>query len=142
MREEAPFCRYCQDPLPPSASPVKCQTCKRTSVPLTEKGISITPKEVKAKQDRKEDFLFIDVRWPQEREAASIKGTLFIPLRELEARLEELPKGKEIIIHCHTGGRSRFAAIMMRCNGFAKSKSMAGGIREWSREINPSVPQY
>ncbi len=68
--ETKPFCRYCQDPLPTSSKPEKCLTCKNVSVPLTEKGISIPPKEVKKKLDKGEDFLFIDVRWPYERDIA------------------------------------------------------------------------
>lgn len=92
--------------------------------------------------DKKQDFLFLDVRWPHEREAAKIEGTIAIPLNQLENRLSELPKGKEIIIHCKSGGRSRFATITLLCNGFSNVRNMVGGINEWSKEIDPKVPLY
>ena len=141
MKEDIPFCRFCQHQLPYSSKPVMCKACKRSSVPLTERGISITPKEVKAKMSKKEDFLFLDVRWPTERETASIKGTTFIPLANHESNLSKLPKDKEIIAYCHLGGRSRYAAIMLLCNGF-RARNMVGGIDLWSRDVDTAVPRY
>ena len=87
-------------------------------------------------------MVFVDVRRPDEVKAAKIKGTLHIPLHQLEARLTELPKDKQIIFHCHHGNRSRFATIMLLCNGFTDVKNMVGGIDAWSREIDSSVPRY
>ena len=82
------------------------------------------------------------MRWPHEIETAKIGGTMKIPLNELENRIEELPKDKEIVIHCRTGGRSRFAAITLLCHGYPRVKNMVGGINQWSKEIDPSIVQY
>ena len=142
MDENTPYCRFCQDPLPQSAKPIKCPKCAHSSLPITEKAISITPREVKDKLSKKEEFVFLDVRWPHEIETAQIKGTIKIPLNELENRIEELPKDKEIVIHCRTGGRSRFAAITLLCHGYPRVKNMVGGINQWSKEIDPSIAQY
>ena len=139
MDENSAYCRFCQDPLPLCAKPIKCEKCRHSSLPITEKAISITPKEVKDKLSKKEDFIFLDVRWPHEVENAQIKGTIKIPLNELEERLLELPKDKEIVIHCRTGGRSRFATLVLLCHGYTRVKNMVGGINQWSREIDPSV---
>ena len=47
-----------------------------------------------------ENVVVLDVRRSGERVASHIKGTLHIPLHELESRVEELPTDKDIWIHC------------------------------------------
>ena len=49
---------------------------------------------------------------------------------------------REIIIHCHHGGRSLRVANWLRRNGFEGARSMAGGIDQWSLQIDPSIPRY
>ena len=56
------------------------------------------------------DITVLDVRRNGEREASHIVPSLHIPLHELEARIEELPKGGEIWVHC--GGAYRAAASL------------------------------
>ena len=100
--------------------------------------------ELKAKMDRKENFVLLDVREPFEYEAAKIPGSRLIPLGELEQRLGELEsfKDKEIVAHCKMGGRSLKAAELLRRSGFKKVWNVVGGITEWSNKIDPSVPKY
>ncbi len=91
-----------------------------------------------------EDFLFLDVREPDEYSVASIGGTTLIPLAELGTRLSQLEpyRDKRIVVHCHHGMRSHRAAVGLREHGFSKAQSMAGGIDQWSLLINPQVPRY
>jgi hydroxyacylglutathione hydrolase len=56
------------------------------------------------------EILVLDVRRNSEREASHIKGTSHIPLHELSKRVEELPKDKEIWVHC--AGAYRAAAAV------------------------------
>lgn len=56
------------------------------------------------------EILVLDVRRKSEREASHIKGTAHIPLHELSKRVEELPKDKEIWVHC--AGAYRAAAAV------------------------------
>lgn len=87
------------------------------------------------------DFNFLDVRFPEERETASLGG-FFIPLPELEARFEELPRDKKpLIVYCHHGVRSLHATQFLKYHGF-DALSLRGGIDLWSREIDPEVPRY
>ena len=136
------FCRYCSDFMPASPKEIVCKTCNRSSIPLSESHISISVQDVKEKMDKKQNIIILDVRWPDEVRAASIKGSMHIPLNQLEKRMGELPKDKEIIVHCHHGSRSRFATILLLCNKFSTVKNMVGGINEWSRHIDPLVPRY
>ncbi len=106
--------------------------------------VDISVEELKKKLDEKEDFVFLDVREDYEYQIANIDGTTLIPLSQFESRLEELEpyKDKEIVAHCHHGGRSRQALEMLKAKGFKKLKNVAGGIHEWSSKIDHSVPQY
>jgi rhodanese-related sulfurtransferase len=91
-----------------------------------------------------EDFLFLDVRQPEEFEAASLPGTTLIPLGELGVRLDELGQYRDarIVVHCHHGGRSMRAVMGLRQHGFKGAQNMAGGIDAWSLLIDPQVPRY
>lgn len=91
-----------------------------------------------------EDLLFLDVRQPEEYQVAAIAGTVLIPLGQLGSRLNELEpyRHKRIVVHCHHGVRSLRAAAGLRQAGFEAAQSMAGGIEDWSLQVNPQVPRY
>src|SRR3989344_4910910 len=104
--------------------------------------LKILPKELKKKLDLNEDIFLLDVRNPNEFEIAKIKNAKLIPLPQLESKLHEIPKEKEIIIYCHHGNRSSEAVKILKEKGFHKVKSLVGGIDVWSRFIDSSVPMY
>ena len=108
-----------------------------------EEGVpTISVRELKAKMERREVFTLIDVREPYEYEIARIEGSRLIPLGELEAHLEEMPKSGALIFQCHSGGRSEHATRFMREAGFENAVNLEGGIDAWSVEIDPAVPRY
>ena len=99
-------------------------------------------KELKRKIDAKEDFYLLDVREPNEYQIGKIPGSTLIPLGEVPQRLDEIPRDKEIIVHCKMGGRSAKAAAYLRQQGYANVKNLKGGILDWSDKVDPSVPKY
>jgi rhodanese-related sulfurtransferase/predicted transcriptional regulator len=52
------------------------------------------------KRMRRRDVVVVDVRPTPEFEAGHIEGARSIPIDELEQRLDELPKGREVIAYC------------------------------------------
>lgn len=104
--------------------------------------LEVLPAEVKARLDRGEKLVLIDVREPWEHEICRIESAKLVPLGSLAASLQSLPDVDELICYCHHGMRSMDAAAWLRLQGFAKAKSLAGGIERWSREIDPSVSRY
>jgi rhodanese-related sulfurtransferase len=99
-------------------------------------------KELKRKIDAKEDIFLLDVREPNEFQIGRIPGSTLIPLGEVPQRVAEIPRDKEIIVHCKMGGRSARAADYLRQQGYTKVKNLKGGILDWSDKIDPSVPKY
>ena len=52
-------------------------------------------------------------------------------------RVNEIPRDKEIIVHCKMGGRSAKAAAFLRQQGYTNVKNLKGGITDWSDKIDP-----
>jgi len=102
----------------------------------------ITPKELKEKLDRGDDFQLIDVREPYEWEIGRIPGAKLIPLGEIGARSGELDRTKEIVLQCRSGKRSAQALETLRAQGFQNLVNLQGGILGWSDDVDPSVPKY
>ena len=102
----------------------------------------ISVETLKKMRDRKEDFILVDVRNPDEFAICTIEGSVKLPLPELPQRFQELPKDKLLVLHCKSGGRSGRALKFLRGQGYGKLKNVAGGINAWAERIDPNVPQY
>jgi adenylyltransferase/sulfurtransferase len=102
----------------------------------------ITPVEVKAKIDRGDEFVLIDVREPHEHQICNIPFARLIPLGDLPKRVNELDSADEIVAHCKSGTRSAKAVDFLKSAGFKKVRNMKGGILAWSDTVDPSVPKY
>lgn len=63
------------------------------------------------------NVVVLDVRRNSEREASHIAGSVHIPLHELERRVGELPKDKEIWVHCAGAYRAAAAAGILERAG-------------------------
>src|ERR1700746_1636587 len=101
----------------------------------------MTPRELKARLERRDDLYILDVREPHESQICNIKGHL-LPLGELPRRVHELDSSREIVAHCRSGKRSAEAVDFLRKAGFRKIHNLKGGILAWSDEVAPSIPKY
>jgi molybdopterin/thiamine biosynthesis adenylyltransferase/rhodanese-related sulfurtransferase/molybdopterin converting factor small subunit len=102
----------------------------------------IEPTEVKAKMDRGDRFVLIDVREPHEYQICNIPNAKLIPLGDLPKRVNELNSADEIVAHCKSGMRSAKAVEFLKQAGFRKVRNMKGGILAWSDKVDPTVPKY
>lgn len=80
--------------------------------------------------------LVVDVRQPEEYTAGHIAGSKLIPLGELNKRVNELPKDKEIICVCASGSRSQSATKFLVDAGY-NAFNMQGGMFMWQRAKLP-----
>ncbi len=107
----------------------------------------MTVRELKQLLDSGEKgFLLLDVRNPNEYQIAKIPGSVLIPLSEIEdgsgiEKIKEISNGHRLIAHCKMGGRSAKALNILKQAGL-EGTNVKGGITAWSKEIDPSVPQY
>jgi adenylyltransferase/sulfurtransferase len=98
--------------------------------------------DLKARRDRGEKPLVIDVREAWELQLASIPDVVHVPMSQIPARLGEFSKDAETIVMCHAGGRSMRVAQFLAGQGFTNVANLAGGIAAWSESVDATVPQY
>lgn len=86
----------------------------------------------------------IDVREPAEWAIAHLPGARLVPMGELRGRLAdgELAGERPIVLYCKVGARSAEALGWLRAAGLADSRHLAGGIDDWARRVDPSLPRY
>ncbi len=103
----------------------------------------ITAADLHALRQANRPYILLDVREPWEVATAAIAGSTDIPMGELPARAHaELDPETHIIAICHHGMRSLSVTAWLRKEGFEQAQSLAGGIEQWSREIDATVPRY
>lgn len=74
--------------------------------------------------------MILDVREPGEHHAGAIPGAVNIPLGQLRERLEELPRGRQILVTCAVGQRAYYAVRVLRQHGI-QAKLLPGGSRTY-----------
>jgi NADPH-dependent 2,4-dienoyl-CoA reductase/sulfur reductase-like enzyme/rhodanese-related sulfurtransferase len=77
--------------------------------------------------DSEDSRFLLDVRNPAELAVESAPGAVNIPLPQLRARLNELPREREILVICRSGQRAYYATRILLQNGF-KARTIAGGM--------------
>jgi adenylyltransferase/sulfurtransferase len=105
-------------------------------------GFTITVQELKARMDKGDKIVLLDVREEWEYSLAKIDGSILIPLGTLPQSLHKLDPNAEIVAQCHHGMRSADAASFLYQQGYKNVKNLVGGIDAWSIQIDPSVPRY
>lgn len=84
----------------------------------------------------------LDVRTQAEVQRGRIDGFMNIPLDSLRERISEIPKGKPVYVHCHSGQRSYIACRILSGCGY-DCFNLAGGWRLYESVINEkTVPEY
>ncbi len=106
--------------------------------------LEIDCQSVKAKLDSNADFLLLDCREADEYPKVHIDKAKLVPMSVIQDRLGELEshKQREVVVHCHHGGRSLKVTQWLRGQGFANVKSMAGGIDQWAVDIDTKLARY
>ena len=102
----------------------------------------ISALELKARRDRGENPLVLDVREDWELKLASIPNVLHVPMNQIPARLGEFQRDGEVIVMCHAGGRSMRVAHFLSNQGFTNVANLSGGISAWSQDVDATVPHY
>ncbi len=107
-------------------------------------GHTISPRELLAQRAAGADPLVVDVREPAEHAIVSIPGSVLIPQHRIASgeALASLPRDRQIVLHCKSGGRSAEALAVLHREGFADAVHLGGGVLEWVAQVDPSLPTY
>ncbi len=77
--------------------------------------------------------VILDVREADEFRQVRVEGSLFIPMSQLGARLDEVPKDRPILVLCASGVRSQTVTAQLLGSGWEDVGNVAGGITTWER---------
>ena len=105
-------------------------------------GFTISPKELKARLDKGDRLVLVDVREEWEYSLAKLDNSILIPLGTLPQSLTRLDRDSEIIAICHHGMRSADATDFLLQQGFPNVKNLVGGIDAWSVQVDGTIPRY
>lgn len=94
--------------------------------------MNIEVQELKAKMERGDDFVLIDVREPGEHQGFNIGGHL-IPLGMIAQAIPKMDalQEEEIVVYCRSGMRSATAQHLLLQAGFKNVRNLTGGVLAW-----------
>ncbi len=88
--------------------------------------------------------LLVDIREPVEHATGVAPGAQLLPMRQLGARLAELPRDRPVLLICNTQNRSRATLSALRERGWTNLRYVDGGMSEWVRRgwktVRPTAP--
>ena len=82
-----------------------------------------------------------DIREPMEHASGVAAGARLLPMRQLGARLAEIPTdpAQPVLLICNTQNRSRAILAALRERGYGHVRYVEGGMSEWARRGWPMV---
>lgn len=85
--------------------------------------------------------LVIDIREPQEHATGVAPGMQLLPMRQLAARISEIPNDpkRPVLLICNTQNRSSATLKFLREKGYTNVRFVQGGMSEWARRAWPLV---
>lgn len=115
-----------------------------TEVPLE---ITVTEADQKLRKNKREEdekkkIFLLDVRERDEYEFCHLRDSVLIPMSDMKARYDEVPKDREVLVYCHHGQRSMQVVRYLRTRGWRTVTNIQGGIEEWRVQVDPSIPEY
>lgn len=98
-----------------------------------------TVDDVKARMDRQDSFVLIDVREDREYDKDHIPGAIHLGKgiieRDIEGKYPDV--NTPLVLYCGGGFRSALAAENLQKMGYTNVISMDGGIRDWREKGYP-----
>jgi rhodanese-related sulfurtransferase len=87
------------------------------------------------------DVYLLDVRDPDEWVAGHAPEAVHVPMMDVPARLEEIPREGEVVVVCRMGGRSAQVVAYLMQNGYDNVVNLDGGMRDWAAAGKPMVSE-
>lgn len=86
--------------------------------------------------------VMIDLREPAEHATGVARGARLLPMKQLPARVQEIPTdaAKPVYLICNPQNRSRAVLQSLRERGYAHVRYVEGGMSGWAAKGWPMVP--
>ncbi len=97
---------------------------------------AISPEE--ASELKARGAVLVDVRDAPEYQSFHVPGSINIPIDDLHKRHKDLPRGREIVLVCHSGHQSPIAARLLNSLGHKDLKRLDGGVMAWRQKGLPT----
>jgi rhodanese-related sulfurtransferase len=112
----------------------------------------ISVDELKAKLEKGEEFLLIDVRQASEYDNSAIPGAINMPRGVLEFKIRDdqyweqeflyTPSDSvEIIVYCKSGYRGALSTLALKQLGFLNVKNLKGGMLSYDPNLDKGAPK-
>ncbi len=100
---------------------------------------SITVDALRNWRESNKAFTLIDVREPYEHEAGKLSPQL-IPVSQLEAHLDQIPRIGDVVLYCRSGIRSARAIQMLETkHGYKNLINLEGGMQAWRERVDQEI---
>jgi len=83
----------------------------------------------------------LDVREPDEWAAGHAADAVHLPMMEIPARLDEIPRGGDVVVVCRSGGRSGQVVAYLMHQGYDNVVNLDGGMLDWVAAGRPMVSE-
>ena len=112
----------------------------QTDIPASEDDIE--PEELAQLIKNDVHVTLLDVREGFERAISNLSGSVWIPLSELEGKINLIHKDQVVVVYCRNGVRSLEAAAILKNAGFPRVRNLRGGINGWAERVDVGMSVY
>ena len=84
--------------------------------------------------------VIVDVRQPEEYASKHIPGAVLAPHTDIEVHMADLPRDKDLYVHCEVGGRSKYACEALEASGFTRLYNVVPGMSAWRGVVEKGLP--
>jgi glyoxylase-like metal-dependent hydrolase (beta-lactamase superfamily II)/rhodanese-related sulfurtransferase len=102
----------------------------------------VSPLELRSLLEEPIPPVLLDIRPMAERQLAHLPEDRHIPQSELGHQFSELPRDRLVVAYCQFGSHARRAVDFLQSQGFTQVAALEGGLDEYSRVADPSIPRY
>lgn len=99
--------------------------------------VNVTSTQARALLAKNGRIVLLDVRTPEEYRQAHLRGSLLVPLGELQSRVKEIPRDRPVLVYCAVGARSSSAASLLASLGYREVYHMSDGLVGWYKNGLP-----